>query len=1394
MLRSDSLRSVLACSFSVLTLWSLPACQSGTGLPGGGNGDDYLILDDEETYGNLRIVADRDDAEGARMYRLRVIETNGVQVDDMQTTPKLRFVWDFGAGFGEPVEGQEQSVTFPNYGRYLITVTAYNSTDQVVFQLTLDLNVTADGPTARAGADQNAVEGAQVCLDGSASTFAPAQAPTYQWSQLSGPSVGLSAAGAASAQVCFTAPAVAQNTQLVFLLTTGQGAAAVDDVVVVNVTPAAEETNQVVADAGPDQTVSTGDAVSLDGRNSAGSGMAALTYQWAQTSGPAVSLTGAVTAVAGFAAPVVEAPTEFVFTLTVHEGAAVAVDETVVTVNPAVGEDVIEEPVDNCPDDPAKLEPGVCGCGESDADADANGVADCLEPQSGGFGPEDFQAYACGGNPADWQDTAASNSMSPANDFSVQCLADGRAFGTTSNKTNIHSHYTGAGSDALRSYTYSGRMMIADANGGIGVTLLSDYPSSDSYYRLRRGAFSGGHAFHLDAHPDSSESFVGTTNSGVVPSPLLWYRFRLEVVDTGARTEVRARLWPDGSAEPSAWQINAYDASATRRKSGTFGVWSMGNFGKYWDDLRITTSGCDADSDGDGEPDCTDRCPADPAKTQPGACGCGVADVDSDQDGLMDCHDTCVGTGDSDGDGVPDCADGCPNDALKSAPGVCGCGVADTDSDGDGVPNCNDVCPGVPDADADGDGVPNCQDVCPGYDDAQDTDGDGIPDRCDEAQLALSTTAISLAGADTQATFEVWNAGAWVVSYTVSENANWLSVSPTSGSSGGERDTITLTASRAGLANGTYTTDVTVSASGLASQVVRVTLLVQPQTTALTPIARWDVVPRQRIGPGETLKAGVVAFSKHGIAEVQFHISGQGYSGVNPKVATQMTYNDQVDVWEYWVPISAGEFATDGMITVEAVVIGNDGGVRDKNTTPGDGLEPLKLIVNPRNTLKRHTAWVDAYVGNDDTGLVNLKQRPFKKISAALQALAAAQGGKADGGIVRLKPGDYVADGGGNYSGATVNVENEWVTITLDAAEGGTQANTRITSRDSGDLKAMWLKVEGITLSAPSIINGGSSSDGDRTKRSVWLKGCDIKGGSSDFPFPVGSGWRGPHYYTECTIRDQRRASGNGQNHKLMRNLVILNTREDCFQSVPFGVNIYVDGSDPGPGANPEHADVIQGPPALSTEGAYMHNWIWYNVVATDLHYQGIFVRSGATSRNNAFVNCLFEMRTPIRNDVSGRGTTFAGKYDHLLFWHCSFVGTGTKNKFNLGQYESTTSPTNQFLLKNVSVRGCLFERFRSGVSSADDAWMSNADVDIRDNHFITTSTAGDADMVFPNSPGGTKTTGDPQIVTDVNSDLFGMPSGAGSPLVNRISPLLVPADAYGTPHGGAADIGALAY
>jgi hypothetical protein len=102
-----------------------------------------------------------------------------------------------------------------------------------------------------------------------------------------------------------------------------------------------------------------------------------------------------------------------------------------------------------------------------------------------------------------------------------------------------------------------------------------------------------------------------------------------------------------------------------------------------------------------------DSCPNDANKSDPGQCGCGMQDTDADKDGIAVCNDAC---------------DDNPN---KPSPDACGC-QSDADGDADGVSDCNDACPGdkqktaagqcgcsTADVDGDSDGVADCHDACP---------------------------------------------------------------------------------------------------------------------------------------------------------------------------------------------------------------------------------------------------------------------------------------------------------------------------------------------------------------------------------------------------------------------------------------------------------------------------------------------------------------------------------------------------------------------------------------------------------------------------------------------------------------------------------------------------------
>ncbi len=77
-------------------------------------------------------------------------------------------------------------------------------------------------------------------------------------------------------------------------------------------------------------------------------------------------------------------------------------------------------------------------------------------------------------------------------------------------------------------------------------------------------------------------------------------------------------------------------------------------------------------------------------------------------------------------------------------------------------------------------------------------------------------------------TFTVRNSGSGTLSYSITDNVNWLSCSPTSGTNTGETDTIRVNYSSSSLTPGTYNGTITITASGATNnpQTIPVTLTV----------------------------------------------------------------------------------------------------------------------------------------------------------------------------------------------------------------------------------------------------------------------------------------------------------------------------------------------------------------------------------------------------------------------------------------------------------------------------------------------------------------------------------------------------------------------------------------
>ncbi|MEW6168235.1 MAG: PKD domain-containing protein, partial [Pseudomonadota bacterium] len=191
---------------------------------------------------------------------------------------------------------------------------------------TVDVTVLKNNlvPTADAGPDQSVDEGAAVLIDGSGSSDPDGWIQTYAWQQIAGPSTFLTAPN--PGQLSFTAPSVAVDSVMTFefTVTDNEGASATDTVDVV-----VRNTNDPIANAGPDQTVDERSSVTLDGTASADPDGTIQGYAWEQIGGYVVSVADANTATPSFTAPLVPEDSLLRFRLTVNDNDGLTGSDTV---------------------------------------------------------------------------------------------------------------------------------------------------------------------------------------------------------------------------------------------------------------------------------------------------------------------------------------------------------------------------------------------------------------------------------------------------------------------------------------------------------------------------------------------------------------------------------------------------------------------------------------------------------------------------------------------------------------------------------------------------------------------------------------------------------------------------------------------------------------------------------------------------------------------------------------------------------------------------------------------------------------------------------------------------------------------------------------------------------
>lgn len=173
-------------------------------------------------------------------------------------------------------------------------------------------------------------------------------------------------------------------------------------------------------------------------------------------------------------------------------------------------------------------------------------------------------------------------------DFYVGKSDDGLCMQVDESERNSYSHFLLRGDRAKwRDYIFTGKFRQSHPEaGGIGVTFYSQFDAGyDRFYRLRR--VGGDETFVLSPH--GADSPAGDIYAATNLAADVWHHFRIECRTETSGTYIRARVWPENTAEPNYWQANAVDSNATF-VDGTIGLWSHGKGSHQFDDLLVVNS------------------------------------------------------------------------------------------------------------------------------------------------------------------------------------------------------------------------------------------------------------------------------------------------------------------------------------------------------------------------------------------------------------------------------------------------------------------------------------------------------------------------------------------------------------------------------------------------------------------------------------------------------------------------------------------------------------------------------------------------------------------------------------------------------------------------------------
>ncbi|MBO5643230.1 MAG: hypothetical protein J6S51_04405 [Kiritimatiellae bacterium] len=368
------------------------------------------------------------------------------------------------------------------------------------------------------------------------------------------------------------------------------------------------------------------------------------------------------------------------------------------------------------------------------------------------------------------------------------------------------------------------------------------------------------------------------------------------------------------------------------------------------------------------------------------------------------------------------------------------------------------------------------------------------------------------------------------------------------------------------------------------------------------PVAKWDVIPLQRIK--DVFNAGVVAFHEKNI-EIEFFVNGTSAFKTNEKIL-----NPRTGVKEYVFPFNPASYSN-GKVILTALVKTSDGASMK--------LPELPLYANAAGNLGSPTnIWVDCENGIDYAD--GTESAPVQSLSVAIRKCG-------DGGTIYCKKGVYkVRRMGGGFN------RKYWTTIC--PAPGLKKGDVKIRGgRPATDLVKfkdvdIFIDVSG----THDMVIGG---EGTLRQASAWFDNCRIynrKGAQAADTYPFGNKLKA--YVTGGVTAMLKNGPCNAT---LIRNHKVLQIVSEAFSGNDMLViNSTVKGIDPG--SDTEAKPALFAGCAITPE--WLENIIFYGVKADDIRGNGIL---GVRMRNSAFVDVEI-------NAYEGGFTRFSDKMENVFF------------------------------------------------------------------------------------------------------------------------------------------------